>query len=217
MFQKIIVNSQLADSVEREISSVKPKWQYTSRTTNYPEITSNEQHKKDIEALKQKFNVEDTQKFSECIFNSTKNPQLHRSKSGMPASFIQMRADPNSRYNREFPNTAKLLDHLQSTYIPRNYIVKRFLKNLQTIRPTWALNEIHPDFSNSELITILYYINDSDGDTYFFEGQELAHVVPPVKGTAAMFRSNMLHAGSPPTKHETRLVINFCFGPKEQS
>lgn len=215
MFQQISVDSKLADAVEREIFSVKPKWQYTPITTNYPDITKNEEHKKDIEALKQKFNVVDSQKFSDCIFNSTRDTKrnLVRDKD-MPASFIEIRSNPNSRYNKDFPNTAKLLNYLQATYIPKNYIVKRFLINLQTIRPTWALNEIHPDFSNPDLITILYYVNDSDGDTYFFEGQEVVHIAPPVKGTAAMFRSNMLHAGSPPIKHEARSVINFCFGPK---
>ena len=85
---------------------------------------------------------------------------------------------------------------------------------MQTIRPEFSINEVHPDFHNEDYITILYYVNDSDGDTYFFENDECIYRVPPVKGTAVMYPSTTLHAGSTPTKSNTRVVINLCFGPK---
>jgi hypothetical protein len=112
---------------------------------------------------------------------------------------------------------AKLVDYLQFTYIPKGYIVHRLMANMQTIRPQWSMNAPHPDFHNKDYLTILYYVNNSDGDTYFFEGPECVNRVSPVKGTAALYASCMFHAGSTPVKTETRVVINMCFGPKNLS
>lgn len=214
MFQLIKVDDSLADSVEKELSSVKPQWRFTNYTTKFHEETKNEKLKGDIDEIMKRYPVHDTQKFTDTIFNVSGILASRGRKNEFPENFVTIRQNPNSRYNRAFPNVAKLLDHLQRNYIPTGYVVKRILINLQTIRPVYQLNAIHPDFSRDDFITILYYVNNSDGDTYFFEGSECVHQVSPVKGTAAKYPSTMLHAGSTPVKTETRIVINFVFGPK---
>ena len=209
MFQFVNVDPKLADGVEKELFSIKASWQYSPRTTLFYELNANEDEKKIIDEIRQKYPMIDTQKFSDTFFYQNEN--VHPDKK---PKFIETRLNKKSRYNVDFPNLAKLLDHLQSNYIPKEYCVKRFFANMQTIRPTWTLNQVHPDFRHSSFITILYYVNDSDGDTLFFEGSECINRTTPVKGTAVVYPSKTLHAGSTPTKHDTRVVINMVFGPK---
>jgi len=64
--------------------------------------------------------------------------------------------------------------------------------------------------------SLLYYVNDSDGDTYFFdEDLNIVDKVSPKKNRAIVFPSNMIHAGSNPIKNGIRMVINFVFSEKK--
>jgi|SRR6056300_988203 len=58
--------------------------------------------------------------------------------------------------------------------------------------------------------SLLYYVNDSDGDTKFFDNDyNEIKSVSPKKGKAVLFNSQTLHAGSNPIKNDVRIVINF--------
>jgi hypothetical protein len=59
--------------------------------------------------------------------------------------------------------------------------------------------------------TYLYYVNDSDGDTFFFlpGTKKIWERVKPKKGTMIVFNSDLEHAGSNPMKTNQRCVINF--------
>jgi len=68
--------------------------------------------------------------------------------------------------------------------------------------------------------TAIYYANDSDGDTFIFNESYLEKIediskltikkrVSPKKGRVVLFPANTLHAGSFPTEHEDRMVINY--------
>lgn len=212
MFKTVTVSSDLADPVEKELHSVKVVWQYLPLTTKYYE-NATQQVKDNIDSINIKYGpVIDTQKFTYTVFNT--NSISYNGETKIYKTFYELRTDPQSFYNRRFPGIAKLVNYLQLTYIPANYKVVRLICNMQTIRPSWSLNAPHPDFHSDDYITILYYVNNSDGDTLFFEGDECVHRVTPTKGTAAIYRSSMLHAGSTPTNHETRVVINMVFAPK---
>jgi hypothetical protein len=68
----------------------------------------------------------------------------------------------------------------------------------------------HIDTETPHLV-ILYYVNDTDGDTYFFgkeKDSELVQRVSPRKNRAVIFDGANYHASSLPTnKH--RIVMNF--------
>lgn len=198
------VDPLLADNVDKELHGLSPRWQYYSFTVNddeYKKILSEQKYP--IEG----YNIVDTQRFTDLIYSD---------KVFNNIGFWNIRYNPNSRYNINFPNTAKLIDYIQfdSGIVPENFRIQRLYLNLQTIRPTWQLNRPHNDSYTKGSISVLYYVNNSDGDTYFFQDGKLIKQVSPIKGTAVAYPSITIHAGSVPIKTETRIVINIVFVPR---
>jgi hypothetical protein len=62
----------------------------------------------------------------------------------------------------------------------------------------------HQDEADSKYTTLLYYVNDCDGNT-LFEDQE----VTPKGNSLVVFKSNTKHAGLYPSIEKRKIVINF--------
>ena len=59
---------------------------------------------------------------------------------------------------------------------------------------------------------LLYYINDSDGPTYFFdENYEVTDTLEPMQGMGVYFDGSKIHAASNPVKSPFRFVLNIDF------
>lgn len=83
----------------------------------------------------------------------------------------------------------------------------------------------HIDFDSPHLV-FLYYVNDSDGDTVFFNERysswgkfdsdtiHTAGRVSPKAGRAVVFDGLQYHASSSPQEHNFRCVININFTGK---
>jgi hypothetical protein len=68
----------------------------------------------------------------------------------------------------------------------------------------------------TKYITAIYYVNDSDGDTKFFNSSGgITDKVTPKKGRLVYFDGDTTHAGCPPINTNVRCVINFNFKTKE--
>lgn len=75
----------------------------------------------------------------------------------------------------------------------------------------------HTDDPNPDLLSLIYYVNDSDGDTFFFNesfgqtqnGLTLNARINPKMGRAVLFDSRRFHAGSNPIESPSRFVINI--------
>lgn len=75
------------------------------------------------------------------------------------------------------------------------------------------LSPPHNDFIGREDIdTLIYYVNDSDGNTVFYNDETsntILQEVEPKKGRIVIFPSKITHAGNRPKMNDTRIVINF--------
>jgi hypothetical protein len=88
--------------------------------------------------------------------------------------------------------------------------------------------------NNTKAYSMVYYVNDSDGDTKIFDkvfhenpifldklnyggykNFELIHSNPPKKGSAIVFASNRFHASSNPVINNRRVIINYVFFASE--
>ena len=70
---------------------------------------------------------------------------------------------------------------------------------------------IHIDLSTPHFV-LIYYINDSDGDTTLFKDDKKTEIkrIKPKKGRVAFFDGSIYHCSSTPVK-STRAIINFDF------
>ena len=70
----------------------------------------------------------------------------------------------------------------------------------------------HIDDPDENVMSAIYYVNDSDGDTFFFNDKlEITKTITPQKGRLVIFPSNMFHSSSSPINNEYRIVMNIVF------
>jgi len=83
-------------------------------------------------------------------------------------------------------------------------------------------NTPHIDIPDTGYKSLIYYVRDSDGDTFLFNEKyadkkalTVAKRVTPKKGKAVVFDSNTWHASSNPRRNQNRIVLNFIFRVKD--
>jgi len=72
---------------------------------------------------------------------------------------------------------------------------------------------IHEDEAIGHL-SLIYYVNDSDGDTVLYRPNNEKYCISPRKGRLLAFPSHWQHASSSPIIHDTRIVINYVLAPR---
>lgn len=70
----------------------------------------------------------------------------------------------------------------------------------------------HVDFEFPHT-TALYYVNDSDGPTHFFQDGEVIQKSDPIKGKMVVFDGLQTHASASPT-NGVRIALNVNFRPR---
>lgn len=87
----------------------------------------------------------------------------------------------------------KSIDRIKANLNPRNSFDRAHSGDL-----------FHQDALDSKYTTLLYYVNDCDGNT-LFEDQEIT----PKGNSLVIFKSNTKHAGLYPVINKRKIVINF--------
>lgn len=96
---------------------------------------------------------------------------------------------------------------LQDIIVARLYLILPYNSKLDHYAP-------HVDFPFDHTV-VLYYLNDADGDTVFFDKQgNITQRVSPKKGRIIVFDGNLYHGGGVP-KAGPRSVVNFDILTKE--
>ena len=87
------------------------------------------------------------------------------------------------------------------------------LKPLTNIYSEDDINaSIHKDMhEDNNYISIVYYINDSDGETIIYDKDKktIIESMTPISGGCIYFNSNYWHRASPPKETNKRLVVNM--------
>jgi hypothetical protein len=105
---------------------------------------------------------------------------------------------------------------VEGSLLNTNYDIKELYK-VRLARHLWTgtpvIHGIHTDWEFPHIVGLLY-LEDSDGDTLFYdniEGDNIIHRQTPVANTLVLFSGSINHSSATPTKHATRTTLNFSF------
>jgi len=139
---------------------------------------------------------------------------------------------PNGGNPFQFTHTVNLENcpYVETISPVLNAIASQFGSNLQIIKVKFNLltrssssdeyHLPHTDIDEGEdCYSSVYYVNDSDGDTYLFnefgpkESNEITirTRVSPKKGTLVVFDARRFHASSSPINNDVRIIMNVVF------
>lgn len=96
--------------------------------------------------------------------------------------------------------------------------VKRVIRAKVNLLTRMDISEIelammeHQDLYGEDVVnkySIVFYIEDSDGDTVIFDNKhQIIEVASPKENSAVIFRSELVHRGTPPKVHKRRVILN---------
>ena len=131
--------------------------------------------------------------------------------------FVHVFYSSQSGHSQLIPEVESVMKHLDVNFNELN--IRRIKSNLTTYQKGYKENNTQPPHVDSIYETdssLIYYVNDSDGDTLFYDDDmNIIKRVSPKKNRAVLFPSTMVHAGCNPIKNDTRLVINYIFNTEK--
>jgi len=110
-----------------------------------------------------------------------------------------------------FPFFYELFEEIVQKVIKKDVQLLRLKVNLLFKKDKPSINIFHLDDSkDKDYKTIIYYINDSDGDTVIYNKGKLKRISPKA-GKVLLLDGDLYHASSNPNKYDIRKVININF------
>ena len=124
----------------------------------------------------------------------------------------------NSIYFKGEINFEKIVSDLIKAFSVELKEILRIKLNLTTPVPGYKSNNYctpHTDITTPHWV-LLYYINDCDGDTIFFENPitgdqnplKISYRISPKKGSCVLFDGSIYHTSSNPINFPTRINLN---------
>jgi hypothetical protein len=187
-------------NVHNETSSVAPKRYYRDHRGHYQvDVANGELHGE----LHTEFRDES---YNSTIYATPQQLTHH----------LYMRENEDEQKSPQYPILTPFLESIYS--VVGGYSLLRAKVNVTMPDPRfdpYTSQVPHTDLkydNGTDLphIVFLYYINDSDGPTYFYdESLNMIDYVNPAMGTCIMFDGGILHAGSNPNITPFRYVLNI--------
>ncbi len=134
--------------------------------------------------------------------------------------FVHTLLSVNGEWSNYFPALIPVISAIPFTV--KNLIrIKANITNQNANYNKDSFGIPHTDiFDVPDYYTAIYYINDSDGDTYIFNEKyenkqfdklTVKNRITPKKGRLVVFNGSYLHSGNNPSTSNPRAVINFNF------
>jgi len=188
------LNSDTSNEIEQELSGTNFPWFYCEHSTTY---TNEHKDMLKNKNLKIKSYLQFTHDF---YIMSKKTKIMHASKKLYLVN--------------------KIIDEYIKRYNKKSVEILRVKANFNT-QTTNTDTEYHdlPHIDRDDLnhTVLLYYVNDSDGDTILFDNDlNILKKVTPKKNRVLIFNGKTLHAGSNPIQSKKRIGINFNFGIRNE-
>jgi len=159
-------------------------------------------------------------------FESTNNVEKYPTLNDLNLNIIEERQDVHMGYffGNGFSSVHELGSNILESFALQNNIdVFKLLRVKSNILyKTNKENSIHPPHVDTDMehLVLLYYVNDSDGDTIIFnekfDGSSIPdltvkQMVSPKMGRAVLFDGLYYHSSSGPKISDNRVVININF------
>lgn len=148
-------------------------------------------------------------------------PKIHDERFKYAHGFVHNFFNDEEGPTSTFYSTVSTLRYFAEKHGFDNNGYHRLKANLNVQIPGWQdgqCQEPHTDMPSDHMV-LIYYVNDTDGDTFIFDrkfdpmdpnpGQfDLKQRVAPKKGRALLFDGNYYHAGSYPIQNRHRIMLN---------
>lgn len=131
---------------------------------------------------------------------------------------IEADKDPYNEISRKYPEvfniSYKALERSERQFDGIEMFLRIKANLLTPVPNSPRFHPPHEDSDDHSMMSCLYYLHDSDGDTWFFPSGEQGFTVSPKANRAVLFDSRIKHASSNPITTERRMIINSVFRPK---
>ena len=112
----------------------------------------------------------------------------------------------NSFFNE---STIEIAEVIKDKFNLIDYELLRLRWGMTTSYGEKIINNPHIDTSDKHKV-ILYYLNECDGDTYFYDDKDnIINQNTPEENSAILFDGNIKHSSSKPNIYDRRIVLNI--------
>lgn len=137
-----------------------------------------------------------------------------------PHQFVHIIIRDNKVNSQKIELIKPILQNLAEKMQKNIYVEKAKFNFLpQAVSNNYHYPHVDVKSDSNEMMSMIYYVNTCDGDTYFFNDTgpktktvtKVVDKVTPKKGKAVIFESKQFHSGSSPVDSEKRIVLNVVF------
>jgi hypothetical protein len=129
--------------------------------------------------------------------------------------FMHLVVSDGAVNSEAYKNVAPIINKVIDL-VDGDYFVAKCKVNMNLIDTRFEGKHHTPHIDNGfdDQITAIYYVNDADGDTFFFDDDgKVTKRITPKKGTLVMWKGKVFHAKASPVKSLSRIVININLLP----